>query len=333
MAIREATSTPVLLRGPSARAWSRAMFVVWPIVIVAVLALAITVSLPSSSFGNTLVDMLMGLVLVCLPVGIIGGSLIRQRETEGGYTTLRNAHRELSQLDPRTGDVVREAGDLYIGLGPAPMAAVTVHQPEKPARSSTLRRLLPTIPLVVFGFGTIVLAALRDGRLTSAAPGIATIFAVVVVLSLVVALRSARTGRGLLERIASMALGDFVFRFTTLGDFDLVGHPHSFLDGVQQDRHFGASANAAGIRFWDEHAAAPIGELAWTSVSSIRVTGGSDIYGVGQVLRIGFTSESGEMRTVSLQLPNVSALSLGSSAEAEWVAAELDKMRQANTAN
>lgn len=76
--------------------------------------------LPESAWEPAMAAILL-VVLVLAGAGIRAGVLLANamdREKEVGYTTLHGVHRDLWQLDPKTGEVLRRPGEREVRRRP-----------------------------------------------------------------------------------------------------------------------------------------------------------------------------------------------------------------------
>ena len=106
---------PALLRGPSARLLMRVAVSALMVCVGAAFIGAFTLFFPPLLTPDIIrvgsFTILSSLLLA--PIAYLIGRLLAVREARASYTTLPNRYRELPQLRPRTGTVIRCAGDGY----------------------------------------------------------------------------------------------------------------------------------------------------------------------------------------------------------------------------
>jgi hypothetical protein len=262
----------------------------------------------------------------------LAGVRNEKREVAAGYTTLRRSYPEVKQIDPRTGEVIREAGRRFLdGSSSAlPPDAPGVRRPGIPQRIARG---------AVFGLGPF-LASGALFALIRPIPGFSqtalavVVLSVLVIYAIVIGLGALRM-RGKLRRLRAAAPGEFAFTFGRSSDAELSirallapGDPLA----TELSLSRGATASRTGLTFWGESDFRALAHLPWSRVISVQQAesriGGQRFPGIV----VSFHPEGSE-QILALRLPNAEAenLTVHDAAEARWVAAELDALRTSGT--
>jgi hypothetical protein len=266
-----------------------------------------------------------------------------KRETEACYTTLKRSHPELPQLDPQTGSLVRLGGAPYVSarrrnrtgfageLAPSDVPSSDRNLP----RPSLLRRARGTlIQAAVSAVIVFVLVWWRE-NFTLQAEKFA-LFALVglLVIFLAVYAIGAMVARVRLRALTSVAPNEFAFRFRQNREKkDALAV--SMLTAV--DRPFprgpwGATADNSGLKLWRGKSPELATTIPWSRVTSIQ----RDSVSVGRTsfptVLIGLTTVDDTVTSLQLVWPNADAVPLQSTVEADWIVAQLNRLRASRSA-
>jgi hypothetical protein len=326
-----------LLPGPSAFRLNRLLNIVGGAVVLgyAVASVATITNHVPSAFGWW----------IGAPVGGLAGVLVLQvfatratkRELAAGYTTLRRAHVELDQLDPRSGAVVRRAGEPYLprpGLLSEFMSSDAGRPPGDSPRPSFVRRATNVAARVGWSVGILVVASVIWA---SKDPAAAFWVWMLAAIALVGWLLGLAIGAGVnRSRLAALTLADphaLVFTIATANQFDdgvIEIAPDSALryPAVRP----GVSASAEGLSLWNGRLPEKFGFIPWGWITSIQV---DTIYRnrstYPAVLLAVKDPDDGKLVALPLPNPNADRLPLPSKAEASWIANELNQLRSGSS--
>jgi hypothetical protein len=316
---------PKLLPGMSAFTWSRILFVAKGAVIAFVAVafmLEISHGFRGGSWYRRFEIPLFTLVWI-LPMANSFAPFER-RETRAGYTTLRRAHPELSQLDPRTSEIVRPAGAPYLnrrGRSPDPLERPTfLHRVKSPVLYAGALVLLASFALCLgTGFGSRGL-------------GIASIFfgscVVVAALSYAVA---GLVGAVRMRRLAGAAANTFRFRFRlhrSSVDALSVAMVNLTRDPAPPGP-WGASANEGGLMLWRGRPPELEMAIAWPTIASIQQDSLPGERTAIWTVRITVVAPDGDTSAMQLVAPTTGAIPISSRIETDWIVAQLNSLRQA----
>jgi hypothetical protein len=342
MTSREARLTsPKLLPGIAAGTWARVVRWAW-----IVSGVLFVVGFVFESFGPLRhvlpfpgFDLIVPstLVFIVLRIGALASLPNEKAEVRVGYTTLPNKYANLEQLDPKTGAVLRAAGEPYLRKSGRDRDGDLTRLVSRTPRPSILGRIAPTlIGTVVSAVFLIVIyfvfGLLNNGRLT-------VIFillpSIVVLCAIAYGIGSMGVRRTLL-RLRAQAPTEFAFVF---GSSPGVGSALQALVPVDETpdheltRSRQATASASGITFWKGNPPHQVAKLPWSKVISVQ----QDTIRVGRsaypsVLITYRDMEAEEV--VALPLANAEAnyLAIHTVAEARWIASELNQLRTSTTA-
>ncbi|HEX3678711.1 MAG TPA: hypothetical protein VHU90_03230 [Galbitalea sp.] len=213
-----------LLPGPSAFSLSRSLTVVGVAVVLSYVPSLI------ATITNRLQDDLWwwviapaaGMVVLLVPQALT--SRATKREVAAGYTSLRTAHVELDQLDPRSGEVVRKAGEPYLSRRrPVPEFASTVDaQPRASSpRPSFVRRASNVAIRVGGSVGVLVVGSIIWGSKDSAVAAWSWVIAAIALVAWVIGLAiGAGVNRSRLAAITALDPQSLVFTIISADQFD-----------------------------------------------------------------------------------------------------------------
>ena len=332
--------SPKLLPGVSAGTWARVVLWVWIATgIVVVLGFIFQYASPLEHvlpFPGIFLVFPGIAVSVAIQLLAIAGLPNEKAEVRAGYTTLHNKYANLEQLDPRTGAVVRAAGEPYLrrsgrarDVDPTGDVAVT-------SRPSILRRIAPTL-LGFVGSAIFVLVvyalvgALSKGLLTGLLivwPSVFLIYAIAIGIGSIGVRRQ-------LHRLRAEAPFEFAFVFRTSRGLTsamqaLVPINEPAAPGLTPSRQ--ATASASGITFWQGNPPHRVATLPWTKVISVQ----QDTVRIGRsanpsVVVTFRDTEADAVVALPLMSAEANYLPLQSVAEARWIASELNQLRTGST--
>ncbi|MDQ1552334.1 MAG: hypothetical protein QOD50_1756, partial [Actinomycetota bacterium] len=283
---------------------------------------------------------------IIAPAGVMVAGLILQvltsrakkRETAAGYTTLRTAHVELDQLDPRSGDVVRKAGEPYLSQHRllSGFTSTKDAQPQSASGRPSFVRRATNIAIRVGGsVGIPLVASIIWG---SRDPVVATWVGIIAALALVAWVVGLAIGAGMNRaRLAALTALDpqsLVFTIISADQFD-----DAFLEIAPDSAPryppvtLGASASQKGLSLWNGRPPEQFGFIPWSWITSIQI---DTIYRnrttYPSVLLSIRDPEDGKLVALPLPNPNADLLPMPSKAEASWIASELNQLRTTKTA-
>ena len=354
---------PDLVVRPSALSWRRTILVgyfVAALFLVTYLVLAFVLMVGTSSgplYGILLGGLILISALVLLTATGIPGD---KAEVRAGYTTLFRNHPNLPQLDPKTGRVIRKAGEPYLhrrdGRGSreiAPVAAGTTLNGQPVARNREIapaplgplalnRRPSPLVSVrgQIIGF---LLAGVIFVVMRSTIPSFSRlpfwIILVALVGSLVLTLASvlvvAAPSRRLLARLSPDTPSSLAVAFRptpdTMAAFAKLGVRGVARDAGGYGKTSAIIADRNAIRLLDPDAR-ELATFQWPSVRDARlgtVSGGSNTTSstrTNSTVELTVISNGGPV-VIQLAGPTASRLGLTSTAESRWVLRELQQLK------
>jgi hypothetical protein len=332
--------TPTLLPGVPASAWARNTTVAAYLTIPAYLGFALlrVFANDPETFNRWFLPIVTygGIALVAaLVFGAIFASRAK-REVAAGYTTLWRGNSTVPQLNAKTGEVLRNAGDPYIkklgtrSVSPADFLTPVAAPMSRPSRWIALRSFwyFPLIAAVAtLGFFARV-GWLNAQGFAWLPVGFVSFLAFVALIFVVVGLVS----RPRLAELRAMAPGGLVFLFArsptlwsalkkagwTLGELPLA-------------TGLGASADVAGITVWRTGPATRGVTVPWASVVSIQadsiVTGNQSRPGV----LINLKNPDGDLVALPMANSNTDSFPIVSKPGVNYLVAQLNQMRAGNS--
>jgi hypothetical protein len=332
---------PRLLPGPSAWWWAKAF--TFPLYLFLALDLLFVLAQFIPPVRSVVLDEFFGplaglavLVVVAAGLAFLFNSRAQKRETAAGYTTLWRLHPTLPQLDSSTGATIRAAGAPYMKRSEwRKQSANGAQAPVASAvpRPTIARRLLPLIasilaPLVV-AVGVLVISNSPRGAEFGLTAWIGGGIFVIIAGSNVVA---ALVARARLRQLRTVVPADFAFLFSSSRDFRLQAVTLDWHGGVEGPARFrGASANSAGLTFWQGKPPAEVATLPWKLVVSIQADNASRGNSSVPAVLVAYKDEAGDIQSLPLASPNASMLPTRSMSEARWIASELNQLRTGST--
>jgi hypothetical protein len=288
---------------------------------------------PLERYGEVLKPILIvGFVVVGIAVNVVGFVTKSRQKAEkaAGYTTSSHGEVELDQLDPRSGQVTRAAGQAYIPT--AREASRSASRNDRPAtRPPVLRRVdlwaysafaLPSV-IVYVGFTLATVIGLRVS-------GSATILLVLMPGFLVALVIMTLFARVRTKRLNAAAPGGFVFGFWKSPSFDDAVGQLAPVDTLTREPSVGPrglSATAAGITLWHNDPFTRLAVLPWTSVRSIQAQAGRH-GSPGQFIVLSFTrADTGQIVALPLWNPSAGAVVYPSGPETRWIVERLEALR------
>jgi hypothetical protein len=332
--------TPSLLPGIPASTWARLTSITLYVMIPAYVGFGVLRLfaenqelfnrwfLPTAIYGGTF-----------LVATLVFGAVLRwrsKRELAAGYTTLRRSNPTVPQLDPRTGQLLRKAGEPYLPRTRSHPGAIgedsssSSGNATRPSRWFALRSLwyLPLIgAFAVFGLFA------RSGWLTPAGVvwlpvAYAGFIAVIAIIFLFVGLNARRT----LAQIRAAAPDEVVFVFSRSKAMWPALNAAGWTRGeVPLSTGLAVSASTQGFTVWQDGPATSGLTVPWSSVVSVQ----ADAIPTGNQTRpgvlIALTVPNGEMVALPFANANSDTFPLVSKAGVDYLVGELKQLRTGKT--
>jgi hypothetical protein len=323
-----------LLPGPSAFRLNRSLTIVGGAVVLAyVPAFVATITNHLQDVVSWWVIAPLGGLVAALVLQVLAGR-VTKRERLAGYTTLRRAHVELDQLDPRSGDVVRKAGEPYLprrGLFSELMSNDDDRQPIRDSpRPSFAHRATSVAARIGWSVGILVVGAIIWGAKDPVAAFWVWMLAALALVGWVLGLAiGAGVNRSRLTALTEADPHALVFTIISANQFD-----NALIEIIPDStRRFsssrlGVSATAEGLSLWNGRPPEKFGFVPWSWVTSIQadtIYRNRTVYPA--VLLAVKDSADGKLVALPLPNPNADRLPLPSKAEASWIASELSQLR------
>jgi len=269
-----------MLSGVSAFTWARVYSICYPVGFVLLLLGAVDLGLAHSFFPPALLYFPAVLIISIAVVGVIGFFLRRRSELEAGYTTLY-ASANVDQLDHRTGQLIRHAGEPMLSAPglfrrrddhaipiPAPPDAAA---PAFPPRSLGSRVVSTGGSILIFAI-VITAAALRGASHGAGLQGALTTLAWTIGLLLVVALAvfiGVRvTVARRVRRVSTLRPG--VMIFTSTKTSDLIQGAVKLGVQLGPTGRFQVATTDADLELWDSDRDAPSLSVPWTEIVGLE---------------------------------------------------------------
>jgi hypothetical protein len=329
-----------LLPGVSAARWSWVVLWLWLLSIACFIVGFVFEFFPPLThvlpFGAFALIVPAVVITFGLRVGSLTGLPHEKAETRAGYTTLRRKYPNLQQLDPKTGAVLRRAGEPYLPRSPFRRDRDDAHSAAVVPRPTILRRIAPSLigTVLAIAFAVVVYwvtGILNRGLLTSL---LVLALAAIVFYALAIGIGSIRVRRRLL-RLQAASPGEFAFLFAPSNGFVSSLQAVVSLDSTPDPRLTrarAATASSTGIRFWQGEPPREVAALPWSRVISVQ----QDLVPFGRsslpAVVIAFRDDEAD-EVVALPLMNAEAnyLPLRSVAEVRWIVWELNQLRTSTT--
>jgi hypothetical protein len=314
---------PTLLPGVSARTWRVVVHVATGVAITA----AVVASIPNwlgSGTGFTFawyIPMIVALLLVYSILFILG--VRTKSEVAAGYTTLARGNVTVPQLDPRTGVILRKAGESYLPKASRFTRDVHDYAPERDRSSS------PSPWAGIRSFWYILLIAvvassrfpLRGGWLALVFLGTLALFAVIYGAIALVAHRR-------LRRLREAAPASLAFLFSKSSELEPALERIGWSQGEwSATTGVGASADAGGLTIWLVGPPTNGVAVSWSEIVSIQpdqfTVGNRSLPGVLIVV----TAPDGSLVALPLAHAIVTPFPSASRAGVAWIVARLDELR------
>jgi hypothetical protein len=341
MTSREARlAAPILLPGIAAGTWARIVNWAW-IVSAALFVVGFAFEflgplkhiLPFPGFDLVIPGVVISLVL---RVAAFASLPNEKAEVRAGYTTLPKKYANLEQLDPKTGAVLRAAGEPYIRRSRRDRDGDSTSLVGGTPRPSILRRMLPTLLGTVGSAVFLIVIYSVFGLLGNGRLAVILILLPCILLFYVVAygIGSMRV-RSTLLRLRAVAPTEFVFLFGSSPGLvpalqALVPVDETPDPGLRLSRQ--ATASRSGITFWQGNPLHQTANLPWSKVIAVQ----QDTIAVGRsaypsVVITYRDTEAEEVVALSLANAEANYLAIHSVAEARWIASELNQLRTSTT--
>jgi hypothetical protein len=337
MTSREARlASPKLLPGVSAGTWARIIIWLWIVsgvfFVVGFLLHFVPAAKQAVAFPGFVLLIVAVVIALALRVVLLGGVPKSKAEACAGYTTLARKYPNLEQIDPKSGAVLRAAGDPYLPGWRQSRDIGSSQDFAAVPRPSLFKRLRPTLLGLVGGTVFVslvnaVLAGVHSTRLTVALYAVLIILAIYAIAILIGSLVIRRT----MMTLRAAAPSDFAFMFGTSAGLTPALQAILPVDQTPSPRLTKArraTASATEITFWQGDPLESVGTLPWSRVISVE----QDLVSRGRYsypsVAITFRDEEADV-VVALQLVNADAkyLAIHSVSEARWIAWELNQLR------